>query len=70
MTGRQIRGLARDTLVVLVALGLLIYEVVWGGGRPAILTTLGGLLLSPLLMRVDKVRNMVATRGEEKSDDL
>jgi hypothetical protein len=61
--------LARDTLVVIVALGLLVYEVVWGGGRPAILTTLGGLLLSPLLMRVDKVRSVVAARREDDADD-
>ena len=68
MTRRRIRGLARDTFVVIGALGLLVYEVVWGGGRPAVLTTLGGLLLSPLLMRVDKVRSVVARREDDTSD--
>lgn len=68
MTGRQIRGLARDTLVVLVALGLLIYEVVWGGGRAAVVTALVGLLVSPILMRVDEARRKLPAKEEDVGD--
>lgn len=69
MTGKQVRGLARDTLVVMVALGLLIYEVVWGGGRAAVVTALVGLLVSPLLMRVDEARRRLPSSREEDADD-
>lgn len=68
MTGRQIRGLARDTLVVVVALGLLVYEVVWGGGRAAVVTALVGLLVSPILMRVDEARRNLPARREDDDD--
>lgn len=68
MTGRQIRGLARDTLVVVVALGLLVYEVIWGGGRAAVVTALVGLLLSPVLMRVDEARRRLPAKEEDAGD--
>jgi len=61
--------LARDTLVVIVALGLLIYEVVWGGGRAAVVTALVGLLVSPILMRVDEARRRLPTPQEEDGSD-
>jgi hypothetical protein len=35
---------------------LAVYEVVLGGARPAVLTFLSGLLLSPIVMRVDAAR--------------
>lgn len=68
MTGRQFRGLARDTLVVIVALGLLVYEVIWGGGRAAVVTALVGLLLSPVLMRVDEARRRLPVKEDDAGD--
>jgi len=46
----------RDFLIALIAGGLLTYEVLIGGGRPAVLTACTSLLLSPLVMRVDEAR--------------
>jgi hypothetical protein len=47
---------SRDLLVAGVAIGLLVYEVTVGGGRPAVLTAVVSLLLSPVIMRVDEAR--------------
>lgn len=46
----------RDLMILAVAAPLSIYEVVWGGGRPAVMTFLTSLLLSPLVIRVDEAR--------------
>jgi hypothetical protein len=46
----------RDSLVVVFALGLAVYEIIWGGARPAVLTFLAAMLASPLVMRVDEAR--------------
>jgi hypothetical protein len=46
----------RDVVIVSISLLLAIYEVVLGGARPAVLTFLSGLLLSPIVMRVDAAR--------------
>jgi predicted PurR-regulated permease PerM len=46
----------RDTAVVTVALALAVWEIMLGGARPAVLSFLGAILLSPLVMRVDEAR--------------
>lgn len=46
----------RDTAVVTVALALSVWEIMAGGARPAVLSFLAALLLSPLVMRVDEAR--------------
>lgn len=50
------RRITRDTVIVTVALGLLVYEVTFGGGRPSVLTAVTSLLLSPLVIRLDEAR--------------
>lgn len=47
----------RDTMIRLVATGLLIYEVVEGGGRPSVLTALVALFVSPSAIKLDERRN-------------
>lgn len=46
----------RDAAIVAVALGLLVFEIVWGGARPSALTAITSLLLSPLVLRIDEAR--------------
>jgi hypothetical protein len=46
----------RDTVLIAFSLGGLAYEIMFGGGSPAVLTALGALLVSPLALRVDKRR--------------
>jgi hypothetical protein len=46
----------RDTAVVSVALALTTWEVTLGGARAAVLSFLGAILLSPVVMRVDEAR--------------
>lgn len=60
--------LTRDTLIVLVALGLGSYEVVVGGGRPTVLTFCIALLGSPLLVRLDDQRRRTARIREANGD--
>lgn len=48
--------ITRDMLITCVALILLVYEVRWGGARPAVLTILGVLLGAPLAIRADEAR--------------
>lgn len=55
-TANRARRIGRDTLVVAVALGLAIYEITLGGARPTVLTFIAGLLVSPLVLRVDEAR--------------
>lgn len=50
------RRSGRDAAIVAVALGLLAYEVIYGGGRPSVLTAVTSLLLSPLVLRLDEAR--------------
>lgn len=54
-TRHRIR-ITRDTLIVLAALTLSVYEIVWGGARPSVLVFLGGLLAAPFAVRVDNSR--------------
>ena len=42
------------------------YEILLGGARPAVLTFLSGLLLSPIVMRVDAARREDKNNGEGK----
>jgi hypothetical protein len=53
----------RDVVIVSISLLLAIYEVVLGGARPAVLTFLSGLLLSPIVMRVDAARREDARKN-------
>lgn len=56
--GGTVRWLTtRDGLIVTVSLLLLTYEITLGGARPVVLTCLSGLLLSPIVMRIDAARN-------------
>lgn len=55
MTQTQ-RRFNRDALIVVVALGLLVFEVTRGGGRPSVLTAITTLLLSPVVLRIDEAR--------------
>lgn len=48
------RRFTRDTLLLLVAIAWGTYEIVVGGARPAVLTLVGGVLLSPAVIRVDE----------------
>lgn len=57
----------RDGLIATAALALLAYEIVLGGARPAVLTVLSSLLLSPVVLRADEARR---TRRDAKEDDL
>jgi hypothetical protein len=57
----------RDVVIVSISLLLAIYEVVLGGARPAVLTFLSGLLLSPIVMRVDAARREDARKDNGDS---
>ena len=46
----------RDGLIATAAVGLLAYEIILGGARPAVLTALTSLLLSPVVLRADEAR--------------
>lgn len=53
---RARRRVTRDLAVVVFALGFGGVELMFLGARPSALTFLGGLLLSPLVMRYDEAR--------------
>lgn len=57
----------RDTLIVAVALGLLAYEVVFGGARASVFTVITGILLSPLVARIDE-RRRNGNRNDRRVD--
>lgn len=46
----------RDSIIVTFALAGGAYEIVAGGGRASVFTFLIGLLLSPLVLRIDESR--------------
>jgi hypothetical protein len=48
--------LTRDAVIVAFALAAASFEITLGGARPAVLTFLTGLLLTPVVMRVDDAR--------------
>jgi hypothetical protein len=73
--GNSTVRVSRDVIVCSAATFALVYEVVIGGGRPAVLTACVSLLLSPLIMRVDEVRKeknghdkTMGNDGEDKAD--
>lgn len=61
--------LTRDLVVTGAATIALLYEVAVGGGRPAVLTALVSILLSPVIMRVDEVRKNGKEKKEADKDD-
>lgn len=46
----------RDSIIVAFALGGGAYEIILGGGRASVFTFLLGLLISPLVLRLDESR--------------
>lgn len=46
----------RDSIIVTFALVGGAYEIVVGGGRASVFTFLTGLLLTPLVLRIDEAR--------------
>lgn len=53
---RERRRIGRDTVLVGFALSMSGVEIALLGARPHVLTFLAGLLLSPLVIRVDEAR--------------
>jgi hypothetical protein len=51
-------------MVVVVAQGLAIFEITLGGARPAVLSFLGAILLSPIFMRIDEARRSHGATGD------
>jgi hypothetical protein len=51
-----LRAWHRDTILIAFGLGGLAYEIMFGGGSPAVLTALGALVVSPVALRADKKR--------------
>ena len=47
----------RDSIIVTFALVGGAYEIILGGGRPSVFTFLTGLLLTPLVLRIDEARD-------------
>lgn len=56
------KRIQRDTLIVIFTLTMAAFEIVFGGARASVFTFLGGLLISPLVLRYDE------TRKEERDD--
>lgn len=53
---KDFRKIRRDTAIVSFTLAMAFYEITLGGARPSVFTFLGGLLLSPLVLRYDEAR--------------
>ena len=53
---RKRRRLQRDSVIVAFTLAMATFEIILGGARPSVFTFLGGLLLSPLMLRYDEAR--------------
>lgn len=58
----------RDGLIATAAVALLAYEIILGGARPAVLTALTSLLLSPVVLRADEARR--SRKGTEEDHPL
>jgi hypothetical protein len=58
----------RDGVIATAALALLAYEIVLGGARPAVLTVLSSLLLSPVVLRADEARRRRRDPFDEEDD--
>lgn len=50
------KRLQRDTIIVTFTLGMAAFEIIFGGARASVFTFLGGLLISPLVLRYDESR--------------
>jgi len=59
-----VRRLTRDFVVSAAATSAFLYEVLLGGGRPAVLTACVSILLSPVIMRVDEARRAKSIEGQ------
>jgi hypothetical protein len=57
--------LTRDVAILAVALALLSFEIVLGEARATALTALTGLLLSPLVLRLDEARRSKGPKSGE-----
>lgn len=57
----------RDGAIVVFSLLASSYEITVGGGRPAVLTFLTGLLISPAVMRIDQARHRRLDRERDDS---
>lgn len=64
-TGAISVKLSRDWVIVGFSLLMGAYEIVLGGARPAVLTFISGLLLTPVVMRIDAARH----RRDNSEDD-
>lgn len=65
---KWVARLTRDIVILTIALGIGVYEVIIGGGRPAVLAFATGLILSPLVIRVDEHRRERAHDNDKSSD--
>lgn len=54
---------SRDGLIVVFSLLAATYEIGLGGARPVVLTFLSGLILSPVVMRIDSARDRSRNNG-------
>lgn len=53
---KKIQRIRRDTIIVTFTLVMAAFEITIGGARPSVFTFLGGLLISPLVLRYDESR--------------
>lgn len=53
---RKLQKIRRDTIIVTFTLAMAFVEIMFLGARPSALTFLGGLLISPLVLRYDEAR--------------
>lgn len=50
----QLRNIKRDTVIVTFAIVMSFFEITIFGGRVSVLTFLGGIFVSPVIMHVDE----------------
>lgn len=50
----QLGKIKRDTAIVTFAIVMSIFEITLGGGRTSVLTFLGGIFISPIIMRAEE----------------
>jgi hypothetical protein len=53
---KDLRKIKRDTIIVTFTLAMGVYEITIGGARPSVFTFLGGLLISPIVLRYEDSR--------------
>lgn len=64
---RRTPRVTRDLVIFTSAIGGFWYELTIGGGRPAVLTAVTGLLLSPIMLHLDEQRRKNG-RGDGSGD--